>query len=210
MEVQLLALLERQDEMNKIVDPNWRNQEYEYYRAAWIECAELIDHYGYKWWKKQTPDMEQVRLEIVDILHFVLSIYLSGVESDYSGLVRLFITDFEDFKPNGLGVLLNAEHMVRVLLTPQSDCVFRAFLGLMSSAGMTFDQTYRLYIGKNVLNFFRQNNGYRDGTYVKIWNNREDNEHLTEIMTSLDSDSASFSKDLYDKLEDRYRELTSN
>ncbi len=30
------------------------------------------------------------------------------------------------------------------------------------------DELYRLYIGKNVLNIFRQNNGYRDGTYLKF------------------------------------------
>ena len=38
--------------------------------APRIECGELMDHVSYKWWKKQTPDMEQVRLEVVDIWHF--------------------------------------------------------------------------------------------------------------------------------------------
>jgi hypothetical protein len=26
----------------------------------------MLDHYGWKWWKKQTPDTEQVILELVD------------------------------------------------------------------------------------------------------------------------------------------------
>ena len=32
-----------------------------------------MDHYGWKWWKKQSPDTEQVKLELVDIWHFGLS-----------------------------------------------------------------------------------------------------------------------------------------
>ena len=47
--------------MNSRVHEDWINQGFEWYRAAWIECGELMDHVGYKWWKKQTPDMEQVR-----------------------------------------------------------------------------------------------------------------------------------------------------
>lgn len=39
-----------------------------------------------------------------------------------------------------------------------------------------------LNMGKNVLNRFRQANGYRtaikEGTYRKLWGGREDNEHL--------------------------------
>ena len=53
--------------------PDWRGQGYPWYRAIWVECAELLDHYGWKWWKHQTPDLEQVQLELVDIWHFGLS-----------------------------------------------------------------------------------------------------------------------------------------
>jgi hypothetical protein len=97
--------------------------------------------------------------------------------------------------------------MARALLTPQYPFIFKTFLNLMTSAGMTFDDTLRLYFSKNVLNLFRQNNGYKTGTYIKIWNGREDNEHLAEIILSLDSESPSFKTDLYDKLQDRYLEF---
>ena len=32
-----------------------------------------MDHQGYKWWKKQHSDTEQVQLEVVDIWHFGMS-----------------------------------------------------------------------------------------------------------------------------------------
>ena len=64
-------------------------------------------------------------------------------------------------------------------------------------------------IGKNVLNFFRQDNGYKDGTYVKTWNGREDNEHLVDLVSPLDSDAADFADQVYRALEGRYRELVT-
>ena len=69
----LVTMLTMQDRMNTRVHPEWIAQNFAWYRAAWIECGELIDHYGYKWWKKQVPEMDQVRLEIVDIWHFGMS-----------------------------------------------------------------------------------------------------------------------------------------
>ena len=65
MKQQIETMLLMQDQMNARVTADWREQNFEWYRAVWIECGELVDHYGWKWWKKQTPDMEQVRLEVV-------------------------------------------------------------------------------------------------------------------------------------------------
>ena len=70
----MLAIMARmQEEHNIQVHPDWRKNGYEYYRAIWVECAEMLDHFGWKWWKKQDPDIDQVKLELVDIWHFALS-----------------------------------------------------------------------------------------------------------------------------------------
>ncbi|HEY5740253.1 MAG TPA: dUTP diphosphatase, partial [Gammaproteobacteria bacterium] len=58
--------------------------------------------------------------------------------------------------------------------------------------------------GKNVLNFFRQDHGYKEGSYVKQWHGREDNEHLSELLSQLDSGSADFREQVYRGLEQRY------
>ena len=70
---QLAAMADLQAGLNDNVHPNWRSQGHEYYRAIWVECAELLDHYGWKWWKHQQTDLAQVKLEVVDIWHFGLS-----------------------------------------------------------------------------------------------------------------------------------------
>ena len=47
---------------------------------------------------------------------------------------------------------------------------------------------------ENVLNFLI--NGYKDGTYKKIWDGKEDNEHLVELTSKLDMNSNKF-RDYY-------------
>jgi hypothetical protein len=48
-----------------------------------------------------------------------------------------------------------------------------------------FQELYKLYIGKNALNVVRQQNGYKDGSYVKIWkDDKEDNVFMREYVMS--------------------------
>lgn len=60
--------------------------------------------------------------------------------------------------------------------------MLEAFVVLCDAVGLSFLDLYFQYVGKAALNRFRWNNGYADGTYVKIWDGREDNEWLTEIL----------------------------
>jgi hypothetical protein len=70
---------------------------------------------------------------------------------------------------------------------------------------MDFDELFRHYVGKNVLNQFRQANGYLAGTYRKLWNGTEDNVHLIAIAADLDVESPHYIDQLYTALESRYR-----
>ena len=80
----LQTMAEMQDAHNTLVHEQWSTQGYEYYRAMWVECAEMLDHFGWKWWKKQDGDLDQVKLELVDIWHFALSELLRQGEVDAS------------------------------------------------------------------------------------------------------------------------------
>ena len=72
---------------------------------------------------------------------------------------------------------------------------------------MDFETLHVGYIGKNVLNFFRQDNGYKEGTYNKQWDGVEDNEHLVDIVSGLDSSAPDFADTLYQKMQERYLKL---
>ena len=83
------------------------------------------------------------------------------------------------------------------------------FWELMHAVELDFDALYSAYVGKNVLNFFRQDNGYKEGTYVKNWAGREDNEHLVDLVATLDHGAEDFADQVYKALESRYREVVS-
>jgi len=91
----LVVMLEMQNAMNTKVHEQWFSQGFEWYRAIWVECAEMLDHYGWKWWKKQEADIMQVKLEVVDIVHFALSIRLEQNDS-LDETAASIVRDFEN------------------------------------------------------------------------------------------------------------------
>ena len=207
MKQAIITMLEMQTRMNTRVHPEWITQEFEWYRAAWIECGELIDHFGYKWWKKQVADMEQVRLEIVDIWHFGMSALFVD-DKTIDQIADEVVAEIASFKAKDIGVREATETLALHSLQTHGFSV-AAFWQLMASAELNFESLYRSYVGKNVLNFFRQDNGYQDGSYIKDWQGKEDNEHLVELMAELDSSQDNFSDLVYDALDKRYRKIVS-
>lgn len=199
---QIQIMLDLQDSMNTKVNAQWREQGYEWYRAIWVECAELMDHYGWKWWKKQAPDTEQVALELIDIWHFGLSILLQSgksAEAIAAQIQQQLVIDTEEKE-----FRLDLETFAAATLGDRQFHI-DLFGKLMAGVDMSFEQLYRGYVGKNVLNFFRQDHGYKDGTYRKHWHDgREDNEHLVEAVLSLDAVRLSFKDELYESLKLRY------
>ena len=201
MKKQLLIMLEMQDAMNARVNPEWRSAGNAWYRAIWTECAEMLDHYGWKWWKHQQPDLEQVQLELVDIMHFAMSDYLLREADNQAAAARI---EAELSQPNpGDDIRVAIEVMAQSTIAQQS-MHFSDFATVMHLIEMDFDALYRSYVGKNVLNFFRQDHGYKDGSYIKVWQGREDNEHLVEVVNLLDSNDSSFRDDVYRGLVARY------
>ena len=196
------TMLSLQDKMNTKVHPAWRLQGFEWYRAAWIECGELMDHAGYKWWKHAEPDSEQIQLEVVDIWHFGMSALLTGTNNQ-DDLAATIVSDLSQDPGQSLTLLLATEQLAASCVSTKSFNVSH-FKALMIASDLDFDRLYRLYVGKNVLNFFRQDHGYKDGSYQKIWAGREDNEHLAEVLEDLDLTSESFADQVYDGLIERY------
>ncbi|MEE4298930.1 MAG: dUTP diphosphatase [Pseudomonadales bacterium] len=206
----LAAMLEEMGRLqashNAEVDPAWRTAGLAYDRAIWVECAELLDHYGWKWWKKQTPDLDQVELELVDIWHFGLSLLLrDGGTGD--ALVEAFASGLpgERRAPGADGERFRRciERLAAAAVAERRFDV-EAFLDCLAWLGMDAASLYASYVGKNVLNGFRQRNGYKDGSYRKVWAGREDNEHLVEIVAGLDVTADGFAGLLAEALAERY------
>lgn len=198
---QISQMLDMQDAMNSRVSETWRDNNYEWYRAIWVECAEMLDHHGWKWWKHQEIDVPQVQLELVDIFHFGLSLRLmTGANvTDITKQLAQELTEKtaeSDFK-------IALENLASAAVTEKAfDAV--ALADCMRLMNMDLDELFRQYVGKNTLNFFRQDHGYKDGSYIKIWNGEEDNEVLAKLVNSLDASANDFQKQLYSVLEEKY------
>lgn len=199
----LLTMLQMQNRMNTRVHPEWISQDFAWHRAIWVECAELVDHYGYKWWKRQEHDIEQVQLEVVDIWHFGLSAcFRPGAECEE--LAREIAAAWPE-QPVTDDLLLAADALAASAAGERRFSV-ADFAALLACAGMDFTLLFRQYLGKNVLNFFRQDNGYKDGNYRKLWAGREDNEHLMELLPDIDTSAGDAETLLYAALQARYNE----
>ncbi len=201
-------MLTMQDEMNRAVDADWLQRGRAWYRAIWIECAELMDHYGtWKWWKHGQPDHEQALLEIVDIWHFGLSLRIHAGEP----LAHTAAGIAEDWcRPlDSAGFLADVETLASFALVERQFKV-AVIPVLLGQIDRDFNDLFSHYVGKNVLNLFRQANGYRDGSYRKQWQGREDNEHLSEILAALDVDAPDYRQAVEAALSARYRELAGD
>ncbi len=207
----LARMLELQDRINTQINPEWRSKKRVWKTAIWTEMAELMGHLGWEWWKKTTPDLEQARLELVDVWHFVLSYYLEKENQEWflHSVPRYFASDYSK---DDRSVAELTQEFVGELLPLGSHFPLNRLVMIMSKLGLTLDELYRQYLGKFELNGFRQKHGYKEGTYRKKWfDGREDN-HLSEILQELkeneviDEDLPEF---IYLRLAERYDRVRS-
>lgn len=209
-------MLDLQNKLNIYTNgDNWTTRkDIKWLRAAWIECAEMMNHCAFKWWKKQTPNLPQARIELVDIFHFLLSQAICD-DIKAEDLMLCFREDIKEEERNELceTPLEWTEELARCIL---DEGVFSNYYVVFSivcdELGLPFDELYRLYIGKNVLNIFRQDHGYQQGTYIKQWKSCVDPSGLIEDNVYLDIFMNEALKDepedvytyLYEKLEKEY------
>ena len=191
---QLATMLNLQDKMNSKVNPVWLNAGYGYLRAAMVESVEAIEHHGWKWWKAQQKDLPQLQMELVDIWHFALSACIIEYKGDISASAQSIAAELASGDTNvtfdGITYDAHRQSLLDNLELMTGLCAAKRFsvplfMFIVEQCDMTADELYRQYVGKNVLNFFRQDNGYKEGSYIKVWQGREDNEHLVEVYQGL-------------------------
>lgn len=219
--VQLGTMLELQAQINDKTNPGWVTNGTPYLRAVIVEGAEGMEHHGWKWWKKQVLDSAQLQMELVDIFHFYLSHSMQafhGERDAATAAIRMqlgsayaregIMFDGRYYTFAQMDTLSRLELLTGLAVSRRAS--YPLFELLMIDVGMSHDDLYRQYVGKNVLNNFRQDFGYKTGEYMKIWNGREDNEHLVEILNEMDMKDAMFATTLYTALKDRYLRILAS
>ncbi len=196
---------------NKIID---------WFRCMRMELSEAIDSFPWKHWKSinDTVDINNLKIEMIDTWHFLLSLIIVNMEATLDTVEGVSIKLSEQYnkaiKSNkgknytNEGKIKKIEEFIfNTFLCEQNSINLNAlsqnYLNLLIILDIDIDFLYRLYVSKNVLNIFRQNNGYKEGEYNKIWNGKEDNEFLKEFLIILD-DALSYDA-LYKMLDTEYK-----
>jgi len=211
MESKIRQMFEMQDTLNSsILSDNYKELNIPFYRAAIVEAVELMEHRGYKWWKAGNDyDVHQAQLEIVDIWHFIMSQFLSieRVSVDELLNANLLKSMCNEFNLE-LGVsiskesqLIEIDTFIQCMSSSQFSDYFIAFTRLMNAFDLSFTQLYEMYVCKNVLNKFRQDHGYKDGSYNKNgWVDKSGNFVEDNVVLAEVTDFTS----VYEFLESRY------
>ncbi len=188
-------------------------KEINWLRCIHMEVAELIESTPWKHWKNinSEPDMNNIHVELVDIWHFLMSYILQ--ETNAPKAVSLVNTHCIYEAASEIDVKLmvkEAEKLSYISLAidtgnmPSFSGIERfidQFFRCCKIAGLSFTWLQKLYIGKNCLNQFRQDHGYKEGTYIKVWNGSEDNVVMVKLLETMED--VSFD-DLYSKLKEEY------
>jgi len=200
---------EGKTKQGKIID--WK-------RCIYLEAAELIESYPWKHWKgiDAKVDYENVKIELVDIWHFVMSeiLRVNKIEGDNLSIEELskktqnIIDNIDITKEEDYYAQIEAiEKFIKELLCNFNlDNFIKSYFELNAKLGLSFDELFKLYLGKNILNQFRQDNGYKEGTYKKIWSGKEDNVVMKEI---LDNNEDIDAKGLYEILTIEYKKANN-
>jgi dimeric dUTPase (all-alpha-NTP-PPase superfamily) len=230
------------ERVSKNDDKPWYQMGRPYYRAAWVEAGEMMTHIeSWKWWKAAKIDPEklmQAKIEVVDIMHFILSDMLRhDIEIFGEQMVdpNSKHSIFNQRPPYALAIseLIRENGRVSFTEDPVSSKLFddteglignlilyknahgaiilQHFAAIMNDLGIDIPWMFKHYVAKNALNIFRQDNGYNakgPSSYVKMWAGREDNEHLAEIIEATPV-SAQFYEQVMDRLGARYRDVMS-
>lgn len=226
----VLQMLQLQQQLNDSTNgENWEKgvtkngKSIDWKRCIYMECAEMIDSFAWKHWKSisSEPDWDNMKIEVVDVWHFVMSEALRDATINFRGSIdelSLTISQMPSYRALANDEASFAEP--EVVMSKVEELMFdslkhgpfhlepvmRNFFELVSISGLNLTSLYRLYVGKNILNQFRQDNGYKEGTYIKVYDGIEDNIVMKRIWE--ESGDELKPRELYMQLQRRYDELS--
>lgn len=169
-----------------------------------LEIAELVDCFPIKHFKdtSNNVDIKNLLIEGVDILHFLLSKEIYNERHEKLELkIEALLTHANALSKENDGQSLSIQALNQGDLNLAAGFALGAVLHYWTTSDI-----FELYRGKAVLNKFRREHGYREGTYRKIWNGKEDNKIMFDMLIDKKEDIAS----LYENLEYLYEEDSRN
>lgn len=207
-QAQFTEMWKLQDSLNTATSgPDWKEKNQNWDVAVKSEIMEFLDYISWKWWKEpekvKSPTDMQARLELVDIWHFLLSSIIENAatstdwEREYERLSQL--GDIPLIPVEGPTYWIQCLDIPMEYSSTSFEQKVYELSHVIQCCAWTWEELYKAYIGKVALNNFRQDHGYKEGTYQKIWQvvvvdtscggdtdeSREDNYFLEQILQEL-------------------------
>lgn len=205
----LQAMIDRQSKVNSAtMGDEWYKMGLDWDTAIIVEISELIDSYPWKWWKNsEEVDIQNAKIELVDIWHFVLSKMIED-QVDPNDILEnkliLLASEAGSNKCDMKKVVKFSKELLRQIVSgSKSIAIAEATMMLAGKVGISYEELAKIYFGKAVLNEFRQANGYKHGTYIKTWNGHEDNEVMMRLTSEMTYDDA-FDEKLFMAMTEEY------
>lgn len=185
--------------------------------AIICKSAEGIISSDYKWWENTEVDLLNIEVETINLIHFIISNLLEEKEINNSTLTKLIYLGYTLFKGGEVfssvepynneipldkrkAIIINRfKNIIKLSFTEDINkiplmfkLIFELLYLSLSFKKCTtdleyFELVFNKYMTKNILNKFRQANGYKDNFYIKDWDGREDNVVVFEFLNNLEN-----------------------
>ena len=183
-------------------------------RCIYMEATEAIDSFNWKHWKniEGQPDLVNAKVELVDIWHFIMSEAIHFGDTKFAEIYEN-IQPEKEINPEMMVEIL--EKLVAIAATANVDKsqnglyeITGLFFKALATMSMDVPELYSRYIVKNQLNTFRQEHGYKNGSYIKMWTDAKGNsvEDNVVAFNIVDENPSISPEELYIKLEAAYSE----
>lgn len=181
----LSEMADIQNVLNEHTVTNWRKvlTANDFKTAMFDEFAELLNSGSWKWWKNGDKEIDtwNLKIEAIDILHFALSVYITN--NTITTSADLVLGQYN----NDNAYMINDNRIDRNVFINKACAVLTSdnpnnIDDLFDSLGLLAEEVSAIYTAKSELNFIRQDEGYKSGTYVKIKDGVEDNVKLEKVV----------------------------
>jgi dUTP pyrophosphatase len=193
-----------QDALNEYITKNWQKNrtELDFMVANHQEMAELIETeftadgnkhaMGWKWWKgaagERTMDLvkwhelhsgvvDNIKIELTDLVFFTLSQKILNDHTGEDEIIQLSENDWLNFMSITANNLLQRPGAAMTLI--------------LELANKLEFNVAAYYVAKHTLNHIRQLSGYKDGSYKKVIDGKEDNELLHDVIAGITTEQMS-------------------
>lgn len=208
-------------------NPNWKEvrTENDFKLASILEMAEMIESTPWKWWKGGKADLWNIKIELIDMLHFMISNVamrdsikdneankVLGFKEDEK-IVKAFFYDNDENKGADRDVSMD---IFKALVNDEYD--FDFINEVVKGGGLESNEISSIYIAKYTLNEIRWEGGYALNQYKKMKSGYvdengnaveavEDNVFLKELVDDFKNNETMTLKELRENVIERLNSL---